>query len=71
MDDDFSKLQGVLTFVFQIVPADNLEGFKMQLTTKSQHQNHKKQRGRDYSVFTCLCHSLIPRIPLAKTKLII
>jgi hypothetical protein len=37
MGADFSELQGVLRFVLQILPADNLRGFKTH--SKSRHQN--------------------------------
>jgi predicted GIY-YIG superfamily endonuclease len=43
MGADFTKFQGVLRFALQILPADNLKGFKMQPTTKSWHQKHKEQ----------------------------
>jgi hypothetical protein len=35
MGNDFSKFQGMLRFALQILPADNLKGFKTQPTTKS------------------------------------
>jgi hypothetical protein len=38
---DFSKFQGMLRFALQIL-ADNLKGFKTQLTAKCQHQEHKE-----------------------------
>jgi hypothetical protein len=43
MGTNFSKLQGVLSFVLQVLPADNLKGFKTQSTTKSRHQKYKEQ----------------------------
>jgi hypothetical protein len=35
MGADFSKFQGVLRFALQILPAENLKGFKMQPTTEA------------------------------------
>jgi hypothetical protein len=44
MGADFSKFQGVLRFVSQILPAENLKGFKTQPTTKSRNQNTRNER---------------------------
>jgi hypothetical protein len=59
MGFDFSKFQGVLRFALQILPADNLKGFKTQPTTKSQHQKHKEWMEWKYSMFIHICYSLI------------
>jgi hypothetical protein len=42
MGADSSKFRVALTFVLQILPADNLKGLKMQLMTNSQNQKHKE-----------------------------
>jgi hypothetical protein len=43
---------GVLRFALQFLPADNLKGFKMQPTTKSQYQGNKEQGGTTVCSFT-------------------
>jgi hypothetical protein len=68
---DFSNFQGVFRFALQILPADNLKGFKTHPKTKSRHQKHKERTEWNYRVFTRLCSSWIPRISLVKTELTI
>jgi hypothetical protein len=52
----FSKFKGMLMFVLQMFPADNIKGFEMQAATKCWHEKHKEQM-ESYNVFTSVCHS--------------
>jgi hypothetical protein len=51
MGADFSKFQRVFWIALQILPADNLKGYRMQRTMKSQHEKRQEQMGWNYSVF--------------------
>jgi hypothetical protein len=57
MKSEFSKFQGLLGYPLQILPADNLEGFKTQPTTKSEHKEHEERKQWNCCVFTRLCRS--------------
>jgi hypothetical protein len=57
MGADFSKFQEVLRSALQILPADNLKGFKTQPTIKNKHQEHKERTEWNYSVFSRLYRS--------------
>jgi hypothetical protein len=50
MGADFSEFHAVIIFALQILTLVNLKGFKMQLTKRSQHQNHMEKMEWNYSV---------------------